>query len=101
MIEFQAYYSNDDVDFRPDEIQKLRKKQNEFISIKSSDDDLIIEDAPVENISVIENKSFDEIKQEIDVHKKLKQEKKNLNKELKSKNKTGILSSKDWDASNF
>ncbi|WP_243446836.1 FtsK/SpoIIIE domain-containing protein [Clostridium perfringens] len=100
-IEFQAYYFNDDVDFRPDEIQKLRKKQNECISIKSSDDDLIIEEAPVENISVVENKSFDEIKQEIDVNKDLKQEKKDLNKELKSKNKTDILSSKDWDASNF
>ena len=99
-IEFQAYYFNDDKDFKPEQVER-QKSQYEFISIKSSDDDLIIEDAPVENISVVENKTFDDIKQEIDVNKDLKQEKQDVNKELKSKNKTDILSSKDWDASNF
>ncbi|WP_283699909.1 hypothetical protein [Clostridium perfringens] len=99
-IEFQAYYFNDDKDFKPEQVER-QKSQDEFISIKSSDDDLIIEDAPVENISVVENKTFDDIKQEIDVDKDLKQEKQDVNKELKSKNKTDILSSKDWDASNF
>ncbi|HAT4337708.1 TPA: DNA translocase FtsK [Clostridium perfringens] len=99
-IEFQAYYFNDDKDFKPEQVER-QEFQDEFISIKSSDDDLIIEDAPVENISVVENKTFDDIKQEIDVNKDLKQEKQDVNKELKSKNKTDILSSKDWDASNF
>ncbi|MDU1309038.1 MAG: hypothetical protein E6936_16505, partial [Clostridium perfringens] len=51
---FQAYYFNDDVDFRPDEIQKLRKKQNEFISIKSSNEDLIVDEVLSEN-KIIEN----------------------------------------------
>ncbi len=53
-IEFQGYYFNDDIDFRPDEIQKARKKQNEFISSKSSDDDLIVDGVLSEN-KIIEN----------------------------------------------
>ncbi|WP_283691020.1 hypothetical protein [Clostridium perfringens] len=42
-IEFQAYYFNDDKDFKPEQVER-QKSQDEFISIKSSDEDLIVDE---------------------------------------------------------
>ncbi len=63
-IEFQAYYFNDDKDFKPEQVER-QKSQDEFISIKSSDEDLIVDETLEESNSNIDkeiNQNINKVK---------------------------------------